>query len=116
MSKCVFGHERPQVTCPACIVPAKKITYSGGTGVNKIFRGDLHVHGNLTINEPNLLERIEQLEALLREAECPNADGVNVKCIDGTLNTITLAGYELSAMTCDWCAKRDELLNTKGEG
>lgn len=60
-----------------------------------------------------LEQRVEQLEALLRQAECPNTKNIMAKCIGGTITTTTPSGWECFPMPCNWCAKRDELLTSR---
>jgi hypothetical protein len=56
-----------------------------------------------------LEQRVEQLEALLREAECPN-----YKCkFDKAYPEWTHSEVPKTPRFCEWCAKRDELLTSQ---
>ena len=48
-------------------------------------------------------KRIEQLEALLKVAKCPNS------CVDGVIHATRLGEVYDEIEPCQWCAERKEL-------
>lgn len=58
-------------------------------------------------------DRIEQLEAALREARCPNKH-----CVDGAIAIQVQAnnhdGWDYGLEQCEWCDQRETLLSGDG--
>ena len=58
-----------------------------------------------------LTAQLDQAKELLQQSDCPRADGVNTKCIDGKLNTLLINGwYEVTGLDCKFCEKRKQFI------